>query len=119
MKLATHFHIMLSEIITLLPLYIFTVWRGTTLPLQWLIVLNDTMLKRMSGTTKKDISQWKKLHEIHDLYCTSNITKVINSRRRRCGGCVSNMEEKRNTCRIMVGKPKQKRPFGKTSCRKD
>jgi hypothetical protein len=38
---------------------------------------------------------------------------MIMSRRMRWAGHVARMEEKRNACRILVGKPEGKRPLGR------
>jgi hypothetical protein len=38
---------------------------------------------------------------------------MIKSRRMRCAGHVARMGEKRNACRILVGKPERKRPLGR------
>jgi hypothetical protein len=38
---------------------------------------------------------------------------MIKSRRMRWAGHVTQMEEKRNACRVLVGKPEQKRPLGR------
>jgi hypothetical protein len=58
---------------------------------------------------------WRKLHneEIHDLYSSSNIIRMIKSRRTRWAGHVARMGETRNAYRILVGKPERKRPLGK------
>jgi hypothetical protein len=53
---------------------------------------------------------WRKLHneELHNLYSSPNIIRMIKSRRMRWAGHVARMGEKRNTCRILVGKRKTK-----------
>jgi hypothetical protein len=38
---------------------------------------------------------------------------MIKSRRMRWAGHVTQMEAKRNACRIFVGKPRRKRPLGR------
>jgi hypothetical protein len=38
---------------------------------------------------------------------------MIKSRRMRCAGHVAQIREKRNACRILVGKPEGKRPLGR------
>jgi hypothetical protein len=44
--------------------------------------------------------------------CSSqNIIRMINSRRMRWAGHVARMGEKRNACRILVGKPEGKKPL--------
>jgi hypothetical protein len=58
---------------------------------------------------------WKKLHneELHNLYPSPNIIKMIKSRRMRWVGHVARMEGKRKPCRLLVGKPERKRPLGR------
>jgi hypothetical protein len=57
----------------------------------------------------------RKLHndELHSLYSSPNIVKVIKSRRMRWAGHVARMGEGRGVYRILVGRPKGKRPLGK------
>jgi hypothetical protein len=58
---------------------------------------------------------WRKLHneELHHLYSSPSIIRMIKSRRMRWVGHVAQMGEKRNSCRILVGKPEGKRPLRK------
>jgi hypothetical protein len=57
---------------------------------------------------------WRKLHnEDHNLYSSPSIIRIIKSRRMRWAGYVARMGEKRNACRILVGKPEGKRPLGR------
>jgi hypothetical protein len=58
---------------------------------------------------------WRRLHneELHNLYSSPNIIRMIKSRRLRWAGHVVRMEEKRNAYRILVGKPEGKRPLGR------
>ena len=53
--------------------------------------------------------EWRKLH---DLY-SANTFRVIKSRRTRWAGHVARMGERRDVCRVLVGKPDGKRHFGK------
>jgi hypothetical protein len=57
---------------------------------------------------------WRKLHneELHNLYSSPNIIRMIKSRKMIWAGHVSRMAETRNACRILVGKPEGKRPLG-------
>jgi hypothetical protein len=58
--------------------------------------------------------EWKKLHneELHDLYSSSSIIRIMKSRRMRWEGHVARMGEKRNAYRL-VGKPEVRRPLGR------
>jgi hypothetical protein len=57
----------------------------------------------------------EKLHndELHSLYCSSNIVRVIKSRRMRWAGHVARMGEGRSVYRVLVGRPEGKRPLGR------
>jgi hypothetical protein len=46
--------------------------------------------------------------ELRDLYSSPSIIRIIKSRRMRWAGHVTRMEEKRNTYRLVVGKPEGK-----------
>jgi hypothetical protein len=48
-----------------------------------------------------------------DLYSSPSIIRIIKSRRMRWAGHVARMGEKRNAYRLLVGKPKGKRPLGR------
>ena len=56
--------------------------------------------------------EWRRLHneEIHSLYRSPNIVKVMNSRRLRWAGHVGlpRMEEGRNAFKILTGKPRRR-----------
>jgi hypothetical protein len=58
---------------------------------------------------------WRKLHteELHNLYSSPSIIRMIKSRRMRWAGHVVRMEAKRNAYRILVGKPEGKQPLGR------
>jgi hypothetical protein len=53
---------------------------------------------------------WRKLHneELHNLYSSPSIIRIIKSRRMRWVGHVARMGEKRNVYRLLVGKPEGK-----------
>jgi hypothetical protein len=58
--------------------------------------------------------EWRKLHneELRDLYSSPSIIRIIKSRRMRWEGHVARMGEKRNSYRLLVGKPEGK-PLGR------
>jgi hypothetical protein len=55
--------------------------------------------------------------ELHNLYSSPSIIRVIMSRRMRWTGHVARMGEKRNAYRILVGKPEGKIPLGRPTRR--
>jgi hypothetical protein len=58
---------------------------------------------------------WRKLRneDLHTLYCSASIIRIIKSRRFRWARHVARMGEKRNVYRLLVGKPEGKRPLGR------
>jgi hypothetical protein len=58
---------------------------------------------------------WRKLHneELRDLYSSPSIIRIIKSKRMRWVGYVAKMGKKINTYKLLVGKPKGKRPLGR------
>jgi hypothetical protein len=60
--------------------------------------------------------EWRKLHneDLHDLYSSPSIIRIIKARRMKWAGHVARMGEKRNAYRLLVGKPEGKRPLGRS-----
>jgi hypothetical protein len=74
-------------------------------------VFENRVLRRISGPKRDEVTgKWRKLHneELHDLYSSPSIIRIIKSRRMRLTGHVARMREKRNTYRLLVGKPEEK-----------
>jgi hypothetical protein len=66
-------------------------------------VFGNGVLRRMFGLKMGEIiGCWRKLHseELHNLYTSPNIIRMIKSRRMRWAGCVAHMGEKRNAYRV-------------------
>jgi hypothetical protein len=60
------------------------------------------VLRRIFGPKMGEVTGgWRKLHneELHDLYSSSSIIRIIKSRRMRWAGHVARMGEKRNRYR--------------------
>jgi hypothetical protein len=55
--------------------------------------------------------------ELHSLYSSPNIVRVIKSRRMKWAGHVARMGEGRGVYRVLVGRPEGKRPLGRLSRR--
>jgi hypothetical protein len=78
------------------------------------------VLRRIFGPTRDEVTGgWRKLHneELHNLYSSPSIIRVIKSRRMRWAGHVARMGDKRNAYRIFVGNTEGKRPLGRSRCR--
>jgi hypothetical protein len=75
----------------------------------------ENRIVRITFGQKRDyaIGSWRKLHNVklHDLYSLPNIIRIINPRT-RWAGHIPCMGEKRNAYRVLMGKPKGKRPIG-------
>jgi hypothetical protein len=58
---------------------------------------------------------WRKVHneELHNLYTSPSIIRIIKSRRMRWAGHVARIGEKRNVYRLLVEEPEGKRPLGR------
>jgi hypothetical protein len=79
-------------------------------------VFENRVLKKIFGPKRDEvIGGWRKLlnEELHNLYCSPSIIRIIKSRRMRWAGACSTHGEKRNACRILVGKPEGERPLGR------
>jgi hypothetical protein len=80
-------------------------------------VFENRVLRRVFFLPKRDgvTGEWRKLHneELNDLYSSSNIVRVIKSRRMRWVGQVARMGERRGVYRGLVRKPEGKIPFGR------
>jgi hypothetical protein len=67
-----------------------------------------TVLRWIFGLKRDEVTgEWRKLHneELHDLYSSPSITRIIKARMMRWTGHVARMGEKRNEYRLLVGKP--------------
>jgi hypothetical protein len=80
-------------------------------------VLENRVLRRTFGLKRDGMTEeWRKLHneELHDLYSSPSIIRIMKSRRMRLAGHVARMVENRNAYRLFVGKPEEKRPLGRS-----
>jgi hypothetical protein len=69
------------------------------------------VLRRIFGPKRDDVTGgWRKLHneELHNLYSSPSIIRIIKSRR-SWAGHVARMGENTNAYRLLVGKPERKR----------
>jgi hypothetical protein len=65
------------------------------------------VLRRIFGPKREEDGSWRKLHndELHSLYSSPNVVRVIKSRRMRWAGHVAGMGEGRDVYRVLVGRP--------------
>jgi hypothetical protein len=74
------------------------------------------VLRRIFGPKSDEVKEgWRKLHneELHDLYSSPSIIRIIKSRRMRWAGHVARIGEKRNAHRLLVRTPERNRPLGR------
>jgi hypothetical protein len=84
-------------------------------------VFENRVLRRIFGPKRDEVTgEWRKLHnkELHDLYLSPSIIRIIKSRRMRWEGHVTRMGQKRNAYRLLVVKPQGRRPLGRPKRRR-
>jgi hypothetical protein len=77
-------------------------------------VFENRVLRRTFGDKREEVvGGWRRLHnkELHNLYASPYVIRVINSRRMRWAGHVTRMGEIRNSYKILIEKPEGKRPL--------
>jgi hypothetical protein len=83
-------------------------------------VFENRVPRRIFGPKRDEVKgQWRKMHngELHNLYSSPDIIRQIKSRRMRWEGHVARMGEAREVYRVLVEKPKGKRPLERPRCR--
>jgi hypothetical protein len=75
----------------------------------------ENIVLSIFGPKREEDGSWRKLHndELHVLYSSPNIVRVIKSRRMRWAGHVSHVGEGRCVYRVLVRRPEGKRPLGR------
>jgi hypothetical protein len=71
-------------------------------------VFENRVLRIIFGPKRKLSNE-----ELHNLYCSPNMIRIMKSRRMRWAGHVARRVEKRNACTILVGNPEGKRLLGR------
>jgi hypothetical protein len=108
-----------KTVILTVVLYGYETWSLTLREEHRLRIFENRVLRKIFGPKKEEDRSWRKLHndELHNLYSSSNIVRVIKSRRIRWAGHVACMREGRGVYRVLVGRPEGKRSLGRTRCR--
>jgi hypothetical protein len=78
-------------------------------------VFENKVLMRIFGPKRDVTGEWIKLHneELHDLYSSPSIIRIIKAMRMRWAGYVARIGEKMNAYRLLVGKQEGRRPLGR------
>jgi hypothetical protein len=83
-------------------------------------VFENRVLRRIFGPKRVEVTGgWRKLHneELHGLYSSPSIVRVIKTRSMRWAGPVARMGEVRGAYNILVGRPEGRGPLGRPRLR--
>jgi hypothetical protein len=96
-------------------LYGYKIWSLNLREEHTLRVFQNKVLRRIFGPKREEDGSWRKFHndELHSLYSSPNIVRVIKSWRVRWAVHVACMGEGRGIYRVLVGRPEGKRPLGR------
>jgi hypothetical protein len=79
-------------------------------------VFESRMLRKIFGPKRDELmGGWRKVYneELHDLYSSPSIIRIIKSRRKKWAGHVARIGEKKKVHRLLVGNSDGKRPQGR------
>jgi hypothetical protein len=90
-------------------------WSLTSREEHRLKIFENKVLRRIFGPKREEDGSLRKLHnyELHSLYSSPNIVRVIKLRRMEWAGHVACMGEGRGFYRVLVGRSESKRPLGR------
>ena len=99
----------------LVALYGCETWPLTLREECWLRVFEKRVLRGIFGLNTEEVTgEWRKLHievGLNDLYSSSNVIRVMKSRRMRWAGHEARMEERRGSYRVLLWKTEGKKPL--------
>jgi len=78
-------------------------------------VVENRILRRTFGPKRDENGEWRRIHneELHSLYRSPNIVRVIKSRRLKWAGHVTGVKEGRRAFKILTIKHTGKRSLGR------
>jgi hypothetical protein len=79
--------------------------------------LENRVLRRIFEPKREEVAGgWRRLHneELHNMYTSLNIIRVIKSRMMKWVGKVAYVGEMRNAYKFLIRKPEAKRQLGRT-----
>jgi hypothetical protein len=79
-------------------------------------VFENRVLRIIFGPKRDEVTRdWRKLHneELHGLYSSPSIVRVIKARRMRWAGHVARVGVVRGAYNILIGRPEGRRPLGR------
>ena len=78
-------------------------------------VFENRILRRIFGPKRDENGEWRSLHneELHSLYISLIIVRMIKSRRLKWAGHVARMDEGSSAFKVLPGKPYRKETFRK------
>jgi hypothetical protein len=82
----------------------------------YIFYILNFVLRRIFGPKRDEVrGGWRKLRneDLHNLYSSPSIIRMIKSRRMRWAGHIVRMGERMNAYRILVGRPDGRRPLGR------
>jgi hypothetical protein len=84
-----------------------------------LSVFEKRILRKILRPKKEEDRSWRKVHnnELHNMYSSPNIVRGIKLRRMGWVEYVAHMGEGRGVYRVLVARPKGKRPLERPRCR--
>jgi hypothetical protein len=80
------------------------------------LVFENRVLRKIFGPKREEDGSWRKLHndELHSLYSSLNIVRVIKSRRMSWAAHVAHLGEGRGVYRVLVGRLECKKTLGRS-----
>jgi hypothetical protein len=97
-------------------LYVCETWSLILRKEHRILVFENRVLRRIFEPKRDEVTgYWRNLHneELHNLYSSPSIIRVIKRKRMKLVGHVARMGEKRNAYNILAAKPDGKRPLGR------